>query len=287
MSESAELLGAQDILALAHGASDHRLDYGDHESQFVELRLPERAGKGPYPTLALLHGGCWVSKFAGLNYLAPLCEALAAAGIATWNIEYRRADEDGGGFPGTFQDVALAMELLADTGPAFRLDMERVILAGHSAGGHLALWAAGRGKLATDAVTWAQDPFLPALAVCIAGPGDLEDARVHMSGPCEGDQIALLMGGSEAEVPERYGEGSPVRLLPLRVPQVMLSGEFDPIVPPEYLERYKSAAYEAGDDIEHICLDGIGHHEFGAPDGPLVQFFGLQFKKLKGDSSAG
>ncbi len=134
-----------DVDALPSKPADTKIPYGADPQQFGELRLPK--GSGPFPVAVVIHGGCWVSNFATLQNTAALSDALRDAGIATWNIEYRRADNPGGGWPGTFADVADATDKLREIAKAHPLDLSRVVTVGHSAGAHLALWAAARPKM--------------------------------------------------------------------------------------------------------------------------------------------
>src|SRR5215510_4011646 len=141
-----------------------RIAYGTDPLQFGELRVP--ATKGPHPVAIVVHGGCWVAKLGNLDPRAvamdnmrPLASALTEAGIATWNIEYRRLDNDGGGWPGTFQDVAHAADFLRSLQRDHQLDLARVISIGHSAGGHLAMWLAARPKLAKTSELYVDNPL--------------------------------------------------------------------------------------------------------------------------------
>src|SRR5215813_5200034 len=124
--------------------ADHRLAYGSNEFEFGELRLPK--SPGPYPVAVIIHGGCWMSQY-GLTYMGHLSAALTEAGVATWSIEYRRIGNQGGGWPGTFEDAARATDHLRTLAKSYPLDLNRVIAIGHSAGGHLALWLAERKNL--------------------------------------------------------------------------------------------------------------------------------------------
>src|SRR5215472_590357 len=129
-----------------------RFAYGPDPVQFVELRVPEAAG--PHPVAIVVHGGFWRNIY-GLDYIRPVCDSLTAAGIVTWNLEYRRLGNPGGGWPGTFEDVAAGAEYLRSIAAQFNLDLHRVISIGHSAGGHLALWLASQGKLLSGAIALA------------------------------------------------------------------------------------------------------------------------------------
>ena len=142
----AQRLSPADVNRLPSKPADARISYGPDPLQFGELRLPR--GTGPFPLAVVIHGGCWVSEVATLQNTAALADALRDAGIATWNIEYRRVDNPGGGWPGTFTDVADAVDLVRVIAREHPIDLSRVVTIGHSAGAHLALWAAARGRLA-------------------------------------------------------------------------------------------------------------------------------------------
>ncbi|WP_308282846.1 alpha/beta hydrolase family protein [Pseudonocardia nigra] len=232
-----------------------RLDYGGHASQFGELTLP--AGDGPVRGVAVVvHGGFWRRSY-GLELGRPLAVDLANAGLAAWNIEYRRVGGDGG-WTATFDDVAAALDVLA--GPAQeaaggRLALDRVVGVGHSAGGHLATWLAARPGLPADAPGAAPAVRLRGV-VSQAGVLDLVDAAERGVGR---GAVEDLLGGSPAAVPERYALGSPVARLPVGVPVVCVHGTADGNVPIRQSERYVEAARAAGDSAELVTLPGVDH----------------------------
>src|SRR5579872_5792979 len=131
------------VLETAAPRADARLRYGPDPLHFGDLRLP--GGTGPHPVVVMVHGGFWRARF-NLEYAGHLCAALAALGIATWNVEYRRLGDTGGGWPGTLLDVAAAADHLRTLAAPYHLDLSRVVAMGHSAGGHLALWLAARRR---------------------------------------------------------------------------------------------------------------------------------------------
>lgn len=235
---------------LARGRS-HR--YGPHPSQRADLYVP--SGPGPHPVVVLIHGGSWQKRY-GKIFTRGLAGDLLRRGYAVWNIEYRRVGA-GGGWPNTFADVAAAIDRLAELEDP-RLDIERVTLIGHSAGGHLALWAAGRPNLPAGA-PGALDGPLPVRArrvVSLAGVADLADAyrRWH------GGVVRDLMGGSSEEVPERYAAGDPIRLLPMEMPALLVHGVRDPTVSIEISRGYAEAARAAGSEVEVVEIEGeVGH----------------------------
>ncbi len=223
-----------------------RIHYGSGEFHFGELRFPE--SKGPHPVAIVIHGGFWRALY-GLDYIGPACDALTAAGIATWNIEYRRIAQAGGGWPGTFDDVSTAADHLQSIAPKFNLDLNHVIAIGHSAGGHLALWLGTRKK-------WLRG------VISLAGVADLRSAwELKLSNSV----VAEFLGGSPDEVPDRYKFASPIEELPLGLPQKLFHGTLDDSVPYEISQRYVQAAKLRGDDVELITLENAGHFEFVDP----------------------
>jgi acetyl esterase/lipase len=241
-----------------------RLAYGPGAFQFGDLRLP--AGPGPHPTVVLIHGGYWRARY-GLKLMTGLAKDLAARGYAAWNIEYRRVGNPGGGWPGTFLDVARAADYLREIAPTYELNLQRVVPIGHSAGGHLALWLAGRPRipagnpLAGSSIkedNVGDSPLVPAGAISLAGVVDLEMAwRLHLSM----DAVVELLGGTPDEVPERYAATSPPTLLPLGVPQVLFHGAADIDAPIEVSQAYAKAALTANDPVTYIELPGVDHFE--------------------------
>jgi acetyl esterase/lipase len=232
-----------------------RHHYGRARSQFGELFLPD--GAGPHPVAVVLHGGFWRAQY-GRRQTRPICADLAARGWAAWNVEYRRLGRlSGGGYPRTLDDVAAAVDHLADL-PAhtakpkegqslFRF--ERVVAIGHSAGGHLATWLATR-----------EDPRVRVSAV--VSQAGVVDLRMASELRLSRGVVHRLLGGTPGEVPERYGAASPADRLPLGVPALLVHGGRDEIVPPVMSERFAGAARAAGDDVELViepAEDHFGH----------------------------
>lgn len=259
----AQRLRPADIDALPSRPADARVTYGADPLQFGDLRLP--AGKGPFPLAVVVHGGCWVSTFATLQNTAAMADALRDAGIATWNVEYRRLDNPGGGWPGTFADVAAAADHVRVLAKTYPLDLARVAAVGHSAGGHLALWLAGRSRLPKTSPLYRPDPLRLSAAVSLGGPGDLKDFTTYASSICGTPVIEQLLGGPPAAVPARYAEASPAALLPMGVRQVLIVGTNDGVVPAASRDAYIAAAKQAGDEAEATAVPGAGHFEVIAP----------------------
>lgn len=225
--------------------------YGIERSQIGELWHP--GGEAPFPTVVLVHGGFWRAA-ATKRLMRPLAAALSSEGFAVWNIEYRRtgAGGGGGGWPATFEDVAGAVDHLARI-PGVRTD--RVLTCGHSAGGHLALWAAGRHRL-PDGAPGSAPALRPCAAISLAGVADLEAADRDGLGR---GAVAALLGDGAAIRAERYPLTSPRALLPLGVPQVLIHGTADVTVPTGQSAGYAAAARAAGDDVRLITLPDADH----------------------------
>ncbi len=228
--------------------------YGSHPSQRADLYVPP--GHGPHPVVVLIHGGSWQKRY-GKIFTRGLAGDLLRRGYAVWNIEYRRVGA-GGGWPQTFADVAAAIDHLAMLEDP-RLDLGRITLIGHSAGGHLALWAAGRTNLPPGApgALEGPPPVRARRVVSLAGVADLTGAYIRWRGSVVRD----LMGGSPEEVPERYAAGDPIRLLPLPIPTLIVHGVRDPTVSIELSRNYAEAARAAGGEVELVEIDGPeGNH---------------------------
>jgi acetyl esterase/lipase len=236
-----------------------RVSYGADPRQFGDLRVP--SGKGPHAVAVVIHGGCWLSQY-GLDLMDGMSESLARAGLATWNIEYRRIGDPGGGYPNTLTDVGAAVDALRSLSPKHGLDLAKVMTVGHSAGGHLGVWAAARPKLSSKSPIRGADPLPIRAAVALAGVLDLSES-IDLD-VC-GGLAAKLVGGTPAEVPERYAEASPRALLPIGVRQRMIHGTADLIVPFVMSEHYRAAAQAAGDVVDLSPIQGGDHFDMIEP----------------------
>jgi acetyl esterase/lipase len=254
---------AQELAAVPARPADMRVEYGSDSNQFGELRIP--AGRGPHPIVVLIHGGCFKAAYASLRDLAPMGDALKAQGIATWNVEYRRLGQPGGGWPGTHQDVGQAVDRLRALAETFRLDLNRIVIVGHSAGGHLAMWAASRSRIPPSSALYLKDPLKVRGVVDLAGPVDLSANIDGYEGLCKDTVITSLLGGTPATMPERYAQASPRRLLPLGVPQVLIVGQYEDFVPLTLAQEYVAAARQAGDTVQLEVISGVGHFEIASP----------------------
>lgn len=233
------------------------LKYGTEEAQEGDLYLP---GRKSAPVVCLLHGGFWRMPY-GRDELGAVAADLASSGFAVWNLEYRRMGAPSGGWPGTFADVAAGIDFLADLRAAgAEIDLERVAVVGHSAGGHLALWSAARAKRRGELRRPAR--VQPFAAAGLAAIVDLEGA--FLSGAGRG-AVAELLQGSPPELPERYAQASPLSLLPLGVRQLIVHGSSDEVLPVEMARAYCRAALSAGDSVEYAEVSGGGHMDSLVP----------------------
>ncbi|HEV2176382.1 MAG TPA: alpha/beta hydrolase [Terriglobia bacterium] len=267
------MLNFDDVRKLPVSPGAQRIPYGPRAVEFGDLRLPGGLpkGHGRCPVAIVIHGGCWSSEY-NLDHIASFADALTQAGVATWNLEYRRiGDADGGwprlyrGWPGTFEDVARGADYVRVLGPKYALDLDRVVAVGHSAGGQLALWLAARTKLPKASPLYSSEPDKSIRlrgVVSLAGIPDLR--RAFRENVCD-DTARQLLGGSPAEVPERYHDASPIELLPLGVPQRLVHGTEDSTVPLAFSHDYAMAARRSGDDARLIVVPHAGHFELIVP----------------------
>lgn len=230
-----------------------RIAYGEDQWQFGELRVPKT--EGPHPVVIVVHGGFWYDKY-GLDLMDAMSDDFTDRGLATWNIEYRRVGQEGGGWPGTLLDVAAAADYLRELAPTYNLDLNRVVTIGHSAGGHLSLWLAGRHRLPADSMLFNANPLQLHGVVSLAGVTD--PALIQKLRP-EHRGVADFLGGTQVEVPERFAAASPAQLLPLQVPQILIHGTEDDSVPLQLSTSYHESAVALGEDVQLVVLEGIEH----------------------------
>ena len=260
---------AADLLALPVEAPDRLLAYGREASQYGELRLPH--GRDPHPLVVLVHGGCFRHEFADARSIGAMADALKREGIATWSLEYRRLKELGAGWPGTYRDVGAGVDYVRELATRYRLDLSRVIILGHSAGGHLAHWAAARARLTPGSALYVERPFVPRGVINLAGRMDMTVGIDEYEATCELPSaprlpvLRTLLGGLPDQVPDRYAQVSLPALLPLGVRQVMIWGTRENFVPVRQAETFVAAARGAGDDAELQMVTGAGHFETASP----------------------
>lgn len=235
---------SEEILSLAPPSADHRLAYGTDPNQFGDLRLPKEGHGVPFPVVLNIHGGYWRAKY-DLLHAGHLCAALTRRGCATWNVEYRRVGNPGGGWPGTFEDIANSYRFLPQIARRYDLDAGRVVVLGHSAGGQLALCLA------------AHEPTVKA-AVSLAGVVNLTRAfDLHLSS----DAVVEFLGGKPSEVPEHYHEADPMQLSIPQARQVLIHGLDDDVVPPEFSRRYVEAKQGTKEKVTLLELSKADHFD--------------------------
>lgn len=248
-----QLISAEDYTQFPNVQPDFTYFYGDDPQQFGDLYLPE--GDSVSSVIVLVHGGCWREQYS-LKPMGNLCKALTQSGLAVWSIEYRRAG-NGGNYPNTFLDVASAVDYLPQIADKHSLNLDNVYTVGHSAGGQLAVWLAGRHKIPTSSVLHRSNPLSVKGVVALAGIVDLIHAMENDM--CKG-ALSVIMGGDAQSVPDHYDVASPRALLPIGVPQTHIVGEHDTEILAN-VKPYIQSAQQAGDTVDLIIAPNAGHFE--------------------------
>jgi len=238
---------SNDILTLPPPPADTQLHYGPDPNQFLDLRLPPSGAK-PTPLVINIHGGYWRARF-NLDHAGHLCAALTAQGLATANLEYRRAGNAGGGWPGTFADIRSAYYFLLQNTLRYNFDPARLLVMGHSAGGQLALCLAAHERRVTRAIS-------------LAGVVDLLRAyQLHLSK----DAVVEYLAGTPSEVPDHYREADPAALAIPQAREVLIHGSADDVVPPDFSRDYVAAKTQrtgkAKEDVRLVEIPGVGHFD--------------------------
>ncbi|MGM0834701.1 MAG: alpha/beta hydrolase family protein [Bacillota bacterium] len=242
--------------------NEFKIYYGEHHSQFGILRVPDNSDS--CPVIVLIHGGFWQARY-NLEENNPIAADLTKKGFVTWNIEYRRVGEDRGGWTSTFNDVIDAINHLSKIAESYPIDLSKVIVIGHSAGGHLALWLGSRIK--SGAI---EGPFNELLVsvqkvISLAGVTDLVKMwEIHEQKKMK-SHVAALLDGSPEEVSVRYKMTSPVELLPIKIEQVLIHGELDRHVPADLSKDYYKFAVEKGENVKLVILPYIEHFKIIDP----------------------
>jgi acetyl esterase/lipase len=263
-----------DYMALGGPAPTAHIAYGSAPSQYAELFLP--AGKGPFPVAVLVHGGCWTKEFGGITQLRNMAGALAGRGIAVWNVEYRRVDEPGGGYPGTYQDMNAALDALGRAAARYPLDLARLVAVGHSAGGQLVQWLAARPRIPASSPLYrggaATMPVPVRQVISLGGLADLRREQAVIKSSCDRD-IVDLAGTPSAQRPDVFSDTNAGDLMPNGSRTVLITGELDTISPPRVAHDFAARARAAGDAAEVVILPGASHYDevaASSPSWPLV-----------------
>lgn len=249
------------------------ISYGPASSQFGVLRIPKKPSPftdndGRIPVVILIHGGGWnIDNDLGL--MRAIAADLSRRGYATWNLEFRRIGEQGGGWPTTILDVGAGIDHIRSLADNYPLDLSRVIVLGHSAGGQLSLWAGGRGSIPFDSELFCDTALIPRLVIGMAPVADLTDIYdTVLWDPVT--SIPALLGGGIRDVPSRVAAANPKALLPFGIEQLVVQGLNDLHILPENSKRYVKAASDSGDcvelieaaDAEHLSLLLPTHHSW-------------------------
>lgn len=251
--------------------------YGEFATSFGELTVPK--GDGPFPVVVTVHGGCWRSDSEStVARYRPHAKELAAHGVATWNLEFRRVGHEGGGWPGSFLDLGSALDHLQIIAKSHPIDLNRVVALGHSSGGHFAAWLASRPLLPSDSKIRGElhvhlagvvisDAFIDPRVVGSRGV----DGKIYCGEPI----LERLVGGNPETHPEQLRQISPLEWLPWGIPQeYVVSSLRYPVNPPRPLAGgwttmvmpdYPELADNAGDEINVVIIADAEHLGFYFP----------------------
>lgn len=268
------ILGCSVAATAARSEEPTTIKYGSEPTSFGELQLPTSKA-GPFPVAVLIHGGCWRSERGSTASFRALADRLAADGIAAWNIEYRRVGHYGGGWPGTFIDLGKAVDLLPQLSGQHQLDLSRIILVGHSSGGHFAAWLAARKRLPkTSAIRGepAVDFRGVVLADAFIDPLVIDSKGVNGALYCGEPVLERLIGGSTEARAEQLRQISPIAWLPWSTQQeYVISSRRYPVTPTRPLadgrttmvmQDYPALARAAGDTINVDIVQDADHGDF-------------------------
>lgn len=253
------LMQWSDLLSRPRPRPTETIAYASRPEQVIDLWRPDT--HTPAPVVVMIHGGCWQASVADRTLMDWAAADLARRGVAVWNIEYRGIDQPGGGYPGTYEDVAAATDKLAAEAVSRGLQPGPFVVLGHSAGGHLALWTAARRRLPRSSPLWRAHPMPVRAVIDVAGIANLETDLNTTCGPAP---VHVMTGAATLERPDVYADTSPAHLLPLGTPVWVVHGRDDHTVPTAVGEAYADLARKRGDQVQVLNPPG-GHTEEIAP----------------------
>jgi len=251
-----------------------KISYGLDPLQYGELYLP--AGDGPFPVVTFLHGGCWRSSEGMINSYRAMSKAMTEHGIAAWNLQYRGATSPGGGWPGTWQDIANGFDALKKVAESYPVDLQQVVVVGHSSGGHFGAWLAMRSQLPPNSEIYVEPQVnLMALVMTDAYINPLMIDSIGETGEmyCGEPLLEKLVGGSVEDNIDNFLQISPLEWLPWGIPQeyvvstyrypvslprVLAQGKTSMRTPPDY----PALAVIAGDEINVRLISNESHGGF-------------------------
>jgi acetyl esterase/lipase len=255
----------QDYLALSGPAPTAKIAYGDAPSQYAELFRPQ--GAGPFPVVVLVHGGCWTIEYGGIRQMHNVAGAMAARGIAVWNVEYRRVDEPGGGYPGTYLDMNAALDKLGAEAGRYGLDTGRIVAMGHSAGGQLVQWIGARGRITPTSPLFQKKPLAVQQIISLGGLADLRHESDLIKTSC-GRELVQLTGLPSADRPDVFSDTNAAELMPNGSHTVLITGALDTISPPRAAYAFAARAQAAGDRADVLILPDASHYDEIAASSP-------------------
>ncbi|MGC2473491.1 MAG: alpha/beta hydrolase [Candidatus Sulfotelmatobacter sp.] len=244
---------SEDILSRQPPPGDLRLKYGSDPNQFIDLRFPSQRDKNrPSPLVMNVHGGFWRAKYS-LEHAGHLCAGLTLLGLTTANVEYRRVGNEGGGWPGTFEDIRSAYQFLIQNAQKHGFSAEKIVVMGHSAGAQLALCLASHEPGVTGVIS-------------LAGVVDLQRAyQLHLSN----DAVVEFLHGTPSEVPDHYREADPMQLSLPKTRQWLIHGSADDVIPPALSREYVTAKQKLHgrqkEDVHLLEISGADHYDLIDP----------------------
>ena len=263
MPAALALLTWGDLLSRDRPAPTASIRIGEGATDIVDLWLPETPG--PHPVVLMVHGGCWQKAIADRTLMNYAAEDLRQRGLAVWNIEYRGVDEDGGGYPGTYLDVARAADAMRAHASDYDLDLSRVAGIGHSAGGHLVTWLATRAALPETSPLRSNTPLEMRGVINSGGLADLEISVKVTQFDCMGAIIDSLTGAPSDTRATVFDDTSPAELLPVPGDFVSVSGAMDRISPPGLADAIAAKDLAAGGTGRAVIVAGNNHVDLVAP----------------------